>query len=695
MTFDGITYSSCRSLCGNGIRVDSEACDDNNTVDGDGCDRQCHIETGWTCVDTQFPDWEGNMSVCTPNCHDGLKRGNETCDEGPGNSKGCIECQVQYGYVCNETGQECKCVYGDGVICPEEKCDDAGDSCDSEGKNCGCVNGVVQSGWECRNLTGPKSLCLKTGCGNGILNFDEECDDSNTDDDDGCSSECKLEDIKKFQCTIPEDRHEPTVCAPRTCGDGIVTSDEECDDGNIINGDGCSSNCKIETDLFYECYNEPGRVPESFCYHVAVCGDGYHYRDLPNVEECDDGNLNDGDGCSRYCTVEYSWACEDDAKGKSNCSETHCGDGKKQGSEECDDGNNINGDGCDSLCHTEPGYRCHLSGLKSVCRSYCGDGRKSAEEECDDGNVVGGDGCSPTCKVEHGYNCFINFTDSECSSGSCPSNCFATCGDGIVAQEEECDDGNDFQGDGCFNCTLESEDWRCKGEPSECILRQCTLPLPQVTITHIACPGSYTGVLDVFVNSTEDTITKVWNLKSAEPSSYKAVTHYTNLGAGSYRIKVSINGFEECTSFIDEEIQEPPAFKNLKGTYSNQFGLPSSCENSDGWIKWNPSGGKAPFKFFFANRTAQDNGEFKDVNIREYLTGKPYFIDANNCTREMSVAKNWPNASWCVEETVPYMIEGAVLLAGAFVIAIVVAIIYSCWSSKRHVPPGALKKGKN
>ena len=36
---------------------------------------------------------------------------------------------------------------------------------------------------------------------------------------------------------------------PRKCGDGIWDKDlgEECDDGNIINGDGCSLSCKCES----------------------------------------------------------------------------------------------------------------------------------------------------------------------------------------------------------------------------------------------------------------------------------------------------------------------------------------------------------------------------------------------------------------------------------------------------------------
>jgi uncharacterized protein (TIGR03382 family) len=30
------------------------------------------------------------------------------------------------------------------------------------------------------------------------------------------------------------------------CGDGILDPDEQCDDGNDFDGDGCSSDCKLE-----------------------------------------------------------------------------------------------------------------------------------------------------------------------------------------------------------------------------------------------------------------------------------------------------------------------------------------------------------------------------------------------------------------------------------------------------------------
>lgn len=35
--------------CGNGFIEDSEQCDDENNVNNDGCDDNCHIEQGWTC----------------------------------------------------------------------------------------------------------------------------------------------------------------------------------------------------------------------------------------------------------------------------------------------------------------------------------------------------------------------------------------------------------------------------------------------------------------------------------------------------------------------------------------------------------------------------------------------------------------------------------------------------------------------
>jgi cysteine-rich repeat protein len=36
------------------------------------------------------------------------------------------------------------------------------------------------------------------------------------------------------------------ACTLTRCGDGVVTGDEQCDDGNLADGDGCSSLCELE-----------------------------------------------------------------------------------------------------------------------------------------------------------------------------------------------------------------------------------------------------------------------------------------------------------------------------------------------------------------------------------------------------------------------------------------------------------------
>lgn len=61
--------------------------------------------------------------------------------------------------------------------------------------------------------------------GDGSEIQDETCDDGNTIDGDGCSSTCQLES---------------------RCGNGIVEEGESCDDNNTLSGDGCSSTCQIE-----------------------------------------------------------------------------------------------------------------------------------------------------------------------------------------------------------------------------------------------------------------------------------------------------------------------------------------------------------------------------------------------------------------------------------------------------------------
>jgi cysteine-rich repeat protein len=184
------------------------------------------------------------------------------------------------------------------------------------------------------------------------------------------------EGVSQGAISFPDGSSGPPYClargadlTPVECGNDELQIGEECDDGNVVNGDGCSAQCNVE-----ECGNE--RVDFG--------------------EECDDGNTESGDGCSATCQEE---------------GEAVCGDGSvNQESEECDDGNAVSGDGCSATCLAE----------------VCGNERLDAGEECDDGNVADGDGCSAGCEIEE-------------------------CGDGVVQPglDETCDDGNTANGDGC------------------------------------------------------------------------------------------------------------------------------------------------------------------------------------------------------------------------------------------------------
>lgn len=75
------------------------------------------------------------------------------------------------------------------------------------------------------------------------------------------------------------------------CGDGVLDSGEECDDGNQVGADGCSPDCKIINGWY--CNGEPSQC-------VTQCGDNI----TAGSEECDDGNTSSGDGCSAQCQAE-------------------------------------------------------------------------------------------------------------------------------------------------------------------------------------------------------------------------------------------------------------------------------------------------------------------------------------------------------------------------------------------------------
>jgi fibro-slime domain-containing protein len=101
--------------------------------------------------------------------------------------------------------------------------------------------------------------------------------------------------------------------------------------------------------------------------------------------------------------------------------------------------------------------------------SICGDGVLDDDEACDDGNQSNDDGCHGDClSVEEGFVC------KPPKSGEAQVCIrFIKCGDGVVSFPEQCDDGALETGDGCdVTCKLELG-FKCSGAPSICDATLC------------------------------------------------------------------------------------------------------------------------------------------------------------------------------------------------------------------------------
>jgi cysteine-rich repeat protein len=230
------------------------------------------------------------------------------------------------------------------------------------------------------------TMVLTTGepeeavCGDGLISTGEECDNGTENGKDGlCTADCKEAVVE--------------------CGDGILAGDEQCDDGAANGNDkACTLECTTNVcgDGFAgpgeDCDEGPANSDLGTCSTMCkkpACGDSV----LNMGEECDAGSSN---GDDKLCT--------------SMCKNAKCGDGLVAPGEGCDDGNMVDDDACTNLC----------------ALGSCGDGVKQMGEDCDDKNMVDTDACLNNCVA-------------------------ASCGDGKVWEDpsESCDDGNADNTDAC------------------------------------------------------------------------------------------------------------------------------------------------------------------------------------------------------------------------------------------------------
>lgn len=185
------------------------------------------------------------------------------CEESTCSAGRCVTSPKAQGVMCTDgicsgTGQCVAASCINGTLDGDESDVDCGGTCMpcAPGLSCAgdsdCVSGLCQN-----------NSCSSPGCGDGIVQPPETCDDGNTTNEDGCPDGVG------------------GTCQPSSCGDGFVDAGhEDCDDG--MESSACNADCTF-----------------------AVCGDGK--TNASAGETCDDGNNSDADDCldgaSGLCTT--------------------------------------------------------------------------------------------------------------------------------------------------------------------------------------------------------------------------------------------------------------------------------------------------------------------------------------------------------------------------------------------------------
>lgn len=207
--------------------IDSDPADASNSCGNNMCD------SGETC--DGINQCEGNASYVVGDCRnsctycgDGVTQSGEECDDGNDNTTDECNNSCRFAEVSVQQPTQSTTPASptpDAATSPTATVSPSTTPTPTPGGNNGlCGNNTCDAGESCDGAT----RCIGTGdfdnesscrlncsyCGDAIVQSNEECDDGNSDDGDQCSNECKI--------IGGEDA---------TCGDGVIQSSEECDPG--------------------------------------------------------------------------------------------------------------------------------------------------------------------------------------------------------------------------------------------------------------------------------------------------------------------------------------------------------------------------------------------------------------------------------------------------------------------------------
>lgn len=410
----GMGGAGGESVCGNGTVEGLEACDDANLVSGDGCDADCNF----TCNNKSPATGDAKCDDSDP-CNGSEKcLDDHTCAAGTLAADGtvCANGNICIAGVCSP--DQC----GDLFIGAKEECEDGnvvnGDGCDS------CLFTCVSAdpARNCTNL----DPCVATSCDDATHTCGNPLPDGTT---------CGMGQICKNG-----------ACSAVICGDKVIEGSEVCDDGNLVDGDGCDADCTLS------CVNPATDCPAAPVCQTSVCN---------AAAVCVTNDVNVDSACIAPSTCQNG-ACQ--------APNAVCGNGILEMGEECDFGasNGANA-GCESNCK----FSCNVNADcidTNTCNGSesCGNvtvggqmGKKcSAGTNAADCSACMGGVCSGgTCTASAcGDGCVDSTNGEQCeppSSMSCDAMCKTMiCGNGVRETGEDCDDGNTTNMDGCNSVCL-------------------------------------------------------------------------------------------------------------------------------------------------------------------------------------------------------------------------------------------------
>lgn len=398
-------------VCGNGIVQQGEVCDGPGTV-GSCVDHGFELGMA-TCSSTCSVD----TSDCrNPTCGDGVREGSEACDDG--NTDPLDGCSADCGI---EAGDGCS----DAVALDARWDEDAGRyvwSVDLTAFSadltppCSDVSGLPDA---VGSFTAPSAGTWELSVSHATLwAWDGTCSSPDApracDPADGSRSQVVL-DLQEqeivFFAVASSVSHELDIWAtPVLCGDGLVAGEEECDDGNTLDGDGCSATCElpgedclnplamdehpIDWDETFWLWNSGGaQFADDF---AGSCGGAAGADVVTSFTAPRDGRYHLGfGGAGANGGVMYVWqgACGAGAT-ESVCVDVPNEHGVLIEIVELVAGEQI------YVVVDGPSVGSDAPIDLAIIELVCGDGRLTHDEECDDGDTIDGDGCSASCRLE-------------------------------------------------------------------------------------------------------------------------------------------------------------------------------------------------------------------------------------------------------------------------------------------------------